>query len=401
MTRRYRATVRTRLALTCAALLTGAGVVMLAIVNLFMRVVPTYDLVSATSSTPALTAPPSVTEPVPDGVEPTAAAIATPANELVVTSTDQLLNVLLIASVVVLLVLAVIGVAVGWVVAGRMLKPLKHISGAVRQAARGDLRHRIRMTGPRDEISELAADFDDMLAQLERSFAASTRFASNASHELLTPLATTRAMLDVAIAQQPAAADAQPDTGVDRALLGRLRAMNERSIETAEALLDLAQIETSTAKAEQVDLAQVAAEVAQACAHEAAAKGITVTLDLGPALIDGEPVLARQLLTNLLQNAIRHNAPGGFASVTTGPAGPGLGASVRVENSGPRLEADAVAALAEPFARAGRRPSASSTRGHGLGLSIVSAIVTRFQGDLVLEARSAGGLLVVATFPAR
>ncbi len=112
-----------------------------------------------------------------------------------------MLNLLLAVSVVVLVLLAVIGVAVGWAVAGRMLKPLQYINAAVRGATHGDLGQRIGLTGPRDEISELAANFDTMLEQLERSFAASKRFASNASHELSTPLATSRAMLDVAMAQ--------------------------------------------------------------------------------------------------------------------------------------------------------------------------------------------------------
>lgn len=389
-TRRYRATVRTRLALTYSALLTGAGLVMLTIVYLVMRFVPTYALVPS-DSFPAEPSEPGIAAPLPESTEGAAAASTTPASEILITSTEQMLNLLLIVSIAVLIVLAVVGIAVGWAVAGRMLKPLQYINGAARRAAHGDLAQRIRLEGPRDEISELAMNFDDMLAQLERSFAASKRFASNASHELLTPLATTRAMLDVAIAQR--------DDATERALFGRLRAMNERSIETAEALLGLAQIEASTVAGERIDLARVVAEVAEFCTDEAAEAGVTMTLDLQPAHFDGEPVLARQLVSNLVQNGIRHNAASdGFLSIITRTATDGS-ALIEVKNSGEILEADAVTALAEPFTRAAGRRSTTSAKGHGLGLSIVSAIVTRFHGILKLAARPGGGLRVVVTFP--
>lgn len=389
--RRYRATVRTRIALTYSALLTGAGVVMLGVIYLFMRFVPTYDLVPSSSVTAAEQMPDATLLPSSDVVESTEAAVSTPANELLVTSADQMLNLLLGVSAVVLVVLAVTGVAVGWAVAGRMLRPLQYINGAVHTAASGDLQHRIGMTGPRDEISELASNVDHMLAQLDSAFSASRRFASNASHELLTPLAASRAMLDVAIAQQRDPAE--------REVFDRLRTMNERSIETAEALLDLAQIDARTASTETVDLATISADVVQSCAQDAADGSILITTDLARAEFRGDAVLTRQLVTNVVHNAIRHNLPsGGFVTVTT--ASSSSSAVLIVENSGAQLDPDTVDGLIEPFSRAEGRSAASSTRGHGLGLSIVSAIVTRFRGDLVLEARRDGGLRVTVTVEA-
>ncbi|MGB3414247.1 MAG: HAMP domain-containing sensor histidine kinase [Microbacteriaceae bacterium] len=275
----------------------------------------------------------------------------------------------------------------------RMLKPLQYIHTAVHNAAGGDLQYRIGLSGPRDEISELATNFDGMLEQLERSFTASKCFASNASHELLTPLATTRAMLDVAIEQQP---DAQ-----NRELFSRLQTMNERSIETAQALLSLAQIEASPSQTERVDLAMVAAELANFFAAEAAERGVQMKLDLEPVIIDAEPVLARQLISNLVQNAIRHNIPqDGFVTVRTSSDSEER-AIVQLENSGAHLDPQTVAALAEPFVRAEGRTSASSAKGYGLGLSIVSAIVNRFRGTLELVARPEGGLSVSACFPSQ
>lgn len=379
--RRYRVTVRTRLALTYSALLTGSGVVMLALIYAFMRFVPTY----------AFTPEPSVPAiPVPGATEGAeVAALTTPATELVVASTDELLNLLLVISAIVLILLALAGVWVGWAVAGRMLKPLQYLNGAARQAAGGDLRQRVRLEGPRDEITELAANFDHMLEQLERSFTASRRFASNASHELLTPLATTRAMLDVAIAQ-----DAEAE---QRTLLDRLRLMNERSIETAQALIELARIESSSPAPEPVDLAACAAEAVDVCALDADANGVRIDLSLDPAAFAGEPVLARQLVTNLVQNAIRHNlSDGGFVAVRTRETGDG--ATLEIENSGRVLSETEVAKLTEPFVRAAGR-SSTAHPGHGLGLSIVSAIVDRFGGTLVLAARPEGGLRVTVTLP--
>jgi len=391
--RRYRLTVRTRLALTYSALLTGAGIVMLSLVYVFMRFVPTYALIPASSvfdeALPAETLPPMM----PDtGSHSDPAQITTPAAEIIIGSTEEMLNLLLMISVVVLVVLALVGIAVGWAVAGRMLRPLQYINNAVHRAARGDLQHRIRLAGPRDEISELAANFDDMLAQLDRAFTASKRFASNASHELLTPLATSRAMLDVAMAQNP-----DPN---DHAVFERLRAMNERSIETAQALLNLAQIEASSAPLEEVDLAAIVTEVADFCAAEAGAHGVNIALDLQPVSISAEPVLTRQLVVNLLQNAIRHNVPsGGFVNMTAKANGPDDSVTLAVENSGTPLDPDAVTALSEPFARAQHRPAASTTRGHGLGLSIVASIVARFRGELQFEARVDGGLIVTVSLP--
>ncbi len=391
-TRRYRMTVRARLALTYSALLTGAGVVMLTLVYVFMRFVPTYELVPAASvsaATEAPAAPGAEQSPVPSlGETPTPAADTVPANEFIITSTDQMLNLLLAVSVI---VLALVGIAVGWAVAGRMLRPLQYINGAARKAAHGDLQQRIGLTGPRDEISELATNFDDMLAQLERSFAASQRFALNASHELRTPLATSRAMLDVALAQN--------HDEEDRVVFDRLRIMNERSIETVEALLDLAKVQSSTARPERIDLAMAAAEVVDACRAEAEARGVHVDVQLDAVTVDVEPVLLRQLLTNLVQNAMRHNVDGGFVTVRTGPAAAGA-AELEINNSGAVLDESALAALSEPFARAAGRTAGSSTRGHGLGLSIVSAIIERFRGTLSLEPRADGGMRALVRLPA-
>ncbi|GAA1914101.1 ATP-binding protein [Arthrobacter gandavensis] len=395
--RRYRMTVRARLALTYSALLTGAGVVMMGIVYLVMRFIPTYDFAS-TAAEPApgdsMVPPTDLASPPATSLEPAVPATPLePANEILINSPEQLFNLLLWISAAVLVLLAVAGIAAGWIVAGRMLKPLQYINTAVHRAAAGDLGHRIDLVGPKDEISELAGNFDGMLEQLERSFTASQRFAQNASHELRTPLATTRAMLDVALAA--------PQSPEQQKLQERLRIMNERSIDIVSALLDLASIESSTVEPQAVDLATVGREVLASCEAEAAGRNIGVESRFDPSVVTGDPVLLHQLVANLIHNAIRHNIDGGFLTIGTRKDRVGA-AVIEVTNSGPVLDTRTVAELTEPFRRGSGRTahSVSGPRGHGLGLSIVQAIVERHHGTLALEPRAEGGLKVKVVIPA-
>ena len=390
-TKRYRLTVRARLALTYSALLTGAGIVLLAIVYVFMRYVPTYDFAAATtaSTDAASVAPGGSLVPTDDPTAP--AAVVVPASELLVTSSEQLLNLLLVTSIVVLVVLAVLGTAVGWAVAGRMLRPLQDINSAVHRASEGDLAQRIRLSGPRDEISELAESFDEMLDRLDRSFTATRRFAANASHELRTPLATTRAMLDVALAQH--------DDPQERVVFERLRSMNERNIQTVTALLDLARIDSSPPHLERFDPARVVAHVIESCAEEAAAHDVRIEQSLTGTTLDGEPVLLRQLVTNLVQNGIRHNVPGGVLAIGTTPSDPPGGVVIEVVSSGPVLDPESVERFTDPFTRGAGRTRHTASDGQGLGLSIVAAIVERLHGELRLTPRPEGGLRAVVRLP--
>lgn len=401
--RKYRMTVRARFALTYCALLTGAGAVMLAMIYVFMRFVPTYQFMPLDSSPVSIAPSESVipsNTPSPDltssGVTP--AETTDPASAIVISSTDQFFNLLLLVSVAVLVVLAIIGIGIGWAAAGRMLKPLQYINEAVSQATRGDLSHRIALAGPQDEISDLANNFDGMLEQLQASMAATKRFAANSSHELRTPLATTRALIDLAIAKTKDPQELQ--------VFDRLRQTNERSIQTVEALLELSQIEAKTGELEPVDLDATVKEAWELCKPEAAERAVDINIDLqsqGRHVL-GQQVLLRQLCTNLIQNAIRHNLErAGTVCIRTGVLEGQEGQHeahnvyLEVENTGEELEDARVASLTEPFIRSGGR-AATKSKGHGLGLSIVAAIVRRVQGNLTLTARSGGGLRVQVEF---
>ncbi|GAA1726857.1 HAMP domain-containing sensor histidine kinase [Isoptericola hypogeus] len=391
--RTFRLTVRARLALTYAGLIMIAGLVLLAILTYFLVIAPTYEFPG--TGTDGVSQVPSVD--VDDGRSDTGGG-GTPddgvtyqdsVEPLVVSSRDDVMRLFLWASAGALVVLAAGGAWAGWLVAGRMLRPLQEVNRAAHRAARGHLDHRIALQGPRDEIRELADTFDEMLAELERSVGAHRRFAANASHELRTPLATNRAMLDVAITSP------EPP---DRAVLERLRETNERSIATVEALLDLAEAESAeAAEPRRVELGALVASVVEETRAEAAGATVRLGAEIAPVAVDGDEVLLRQLVGNLVQNAVRHNLPDGSVTVSTSTDGPAV--VLEVSNTGPELDAATVGTLTAPFARGGGRTRAAADRGRGLGLSIVAAIAARHDAELDLAPRDGGGLRALVRFP--
>ena len=292
------------------------------------------------------------------------------------------------AAVAVLAFLLVFGLVGGWILAGRMLAPLARITGAARAATDGSLSHRIRLPGHRDEFRELADAFDAMLARLEAHVAEQRRFAANASHELRTPLAITQALLDVA------REDPERDPGE---LVERLRAVNTRAIDLTEVLLLLSRAGQGTFAREPVDLSLLAEEAAETLLPLAEERGIVLetTGDVTPAT--GSRPLLLQLVTNLLHNAIVHNAPGGTVVLRT--RGDRAGAVLTVENTGEEFDPAAVPALVEPFQRGAGRVR-SGHAGVGLGLAIVDSITRAHDGTLTLAPRAGGGLRVTVRLPA-
>jgi len=296
----------------------------------------------------------------------------------------------------VLAVLAVVGLAGGWFLAGRMLRPLQKINDVAREVAAGSLEPRVRLDGPRDEFRQLAETFDDMLDRLERTFDEQRRFAANASHELRTPYAIERSMLDVALSD--------PD-GLDlQQLLERLDATNRRGIETVEALLTLSRLDQDQVPTFlPIDMPELAAEVIDRLRPLADSEGITVVAGLNEGDIDGSPALVRQLVTNLVLNGIRHNVPGGNVSVSTLSSPDGF-VTVTVSNSGPVVPRELVSTLTEPFVRGRGRvaaqPGADAPEGSGLGLAIVARVAEVHNAALRLDARESGGLVASVRFPA-
>jgi two-component system sensor histidine kinase VanS len=295
----------------------------------------------------------------------------------------------LLRSALVLAGMTLVSIALGWLVAGRVLRPLRTMTATTRQISERNLDERLALTGPRDELKDLADTIDGLLARLQAHVAEQQRFAANASHELRTPLATTQALLDVA--------RSDPDHD-DGELVERLQAVNSRAIDLTEALLLLSRADQRSFTRDQVDLSLIAEEAIETLLPLAARRGVTIEIsgDAGPAA--GSRALLLQLTTNLVHNAIVHNLPaGGTVWVTTGAVPDGT--VLTVENTGETLTPELVSTLTEPFLRGTERIHTDQT-GVGLGLAIVKSIAAAHDGTLTLTPRPGGGLRVTVRIPA-
>ena len=302
---------------------------------------------------------------------------------------SDLLDAFAPKAAIMLAFLLVFGLLGGWLLAGHMLAPLTRITHATRLAATGSLSHRIQLEGRNDEFRELADAFDTMLARLEAQVAEQQRFAANASHELRTPLAITQTLLDVARNDQNRDNDE---------LVDRLHFVNTRAIDLTEALLLLSRADQRSFVREPVDLSLIAEEATETLLPFAEKRGgiIETSGDATPTI--GSPALLLQMTTNLVHNAIVHNLPDQGSVWVTTTARP-ESVVLTVENTGEKLSSQFVSTLAEPFQRGTQRVRTDHA-GVGLGLAIVKSITQAHEGTLTLTPRAAGGLCVTVQLPA-
>ena len=370
--RRWRhLSIRARLTATYAGLVTISGTVLIILVYFYTRYITLSIAFGPPQQVPAID-------------------LTTPQVAQVDTNLFELLGAILRSAVGALLLLAVVSGTVGWVLAGRMLRPLSSMNAAAKRAASGDLSQRLALSGPRDEIHDLADTFDTMLASLERSFSVHRRFAANASHELRTPLATTQTMIDVVLSDPDASAEDL------RRVLTRVLETNRANRETIDALLDLADAQSGRLAHEDVDMEATVRDALGIIALEVAEYDLHVSTHLLPARVPGDPVLLRQSVSNLLRNAARYNTEGGRITVDMTRLNDGLRLTIR--NDGPLVAAESVESLREPFVR-GEGRGRTRGSGHGLGLAIVTAVATAHGGSLRLSANPAGGLTAVLELP--
>ena len=299
-------------------------------------------------------------------------------------------QLLLIVSAVALALTAVAAAAIGWIIAGRVLRPLSMITAAARRISASSLHERLALRGPDDELKELADTLDGLFARLEASFDAQRRFAANASHELRTPLTRERTLLQVT------RADPAATIGTWEAISQELLASNAEQERLIEALLTLASSEAGAGEREPVDLAAITSAALAAARPAISRLGLHVQADIQPAALDGDPLLVQQLAANLIDNAVRHNIAGGDIQITTTTSH--AGAVLSVTSSGPVIPADEVDRLFQPFQRLGPRPTRRDG-GHGLGLSIVRAIAAAHAATIAAQPRPGGGLAIDVTFP--
>ncbi len=299
---------------------------------------------------------------------------------------------LLASSGIALLVTAVLSVSVGWLVAGRVLRPLRTMTAAAQRISEQNLRERLAVAGPDDELKRLGDTIDDLLTRLEAAFGAQRRFVASASHELRTPLTMMRTALDVAT-RKPG----PPVPGVT-ILADKIRVGLDKADRLVESFLTLARAQHGdTLRRSTVALDKLAAAVLAEHSVAIDDMHLTVGQDLHDAPVAGSEALLSHLLGNLIGNAIRHNQPGGWIRVSTGTDT--AAARLVVENSGPVLDPSWVGELTQPFRRAVPDRTGADDTGVGLGLSIVAAIVTAHHGTLDLRARPHGGLRVTVALP--
>ncbi len=300
----------------------------------------------------------------------------------------RLVRQMLLYSALALAVLILLAFGLGWWLAGRALAPVHQMAAAARRLSSANLHQRLPLHQPRDELRDLGESFNALLDRLAAAFAGQQRFVANAAHELRTPLAIQRATIQIGLGEYPI--DASELVSVREELL----AANRRHERLIEGLLLLARGEGGLDQLGRVDLAEVVADALPPLYAEARAASVRLTVDTEPVIVDGDGVLLGQLLTNLVQNAIRYNEPDGRVDVRV------AGTGITVTNTGPVIPADVIDDLFEPFRRL-HPDRTGSASGAGLGLSIVRSIATAHGGTVTARPNATGGLTVRVRLPAR
>jgi signal transduction histidine kinase len=383
-------TVRLRLTLLYGAMFCVSGAVLLAITYLLVRYFSGHAL-QVSRVSPVDSARPADHPGRPLPALPSLAQLQSEAQHELISQHDGDLRQLLIWSLVALAVTGAASLAIGWLVADRVLAPLRTITAATRRISQDNLHERLALPGPDDELRELADTIDGLLARLEAAFDAQRRFVANASHELRTPLARIRTALDVAVGK-PA-----PVPPPVMALDQKIREGLDRADRLMEGLLVLGRAEHG-ALGDQAP-ADLSAIVTAALAEQGpdiAANRIKVECDVIPAAIVGNPTLIGRMIENVIDNGVLYNQPDGWLRVTLAERGDLI--RLTVESSGDMLDQAQVDELAQPFRRL-RADRTGSARGAGLGLSIVAAIAAAHGGALALRAREHGGLRVLIELP--
>jgi signal transduction histidine kinase len=347
----------TRLTLLYTGLSFASGVVLLAVVDLPLLTV-NHTTLGPTGSTPALP----------------------PADARFTSNLPELLRY----SAVALVVLALLSVVLGWLTAARALRPLRVLTTSARAISASNLPGRLRVDASYQEFTELADTLDSLARRLAEAFTAQRHFVANASHELRTPVAAQRTLLQVTLADP----DADPDTL--RTACQQVLTLGEEQEHLIDALLTLAHGQRGIDRWEPIDLADLVHTAVQARGEH---RNVRLHTALAPAPVAGDPQLIASLVTNLIDNALRHNIAGGTVEITTTAAG-----CLSISNTGAVIHPQEIERLFQPFQRHGTDRT-GHTGGHGLGLAIVAAIVDAHGATLSADARPQGGLDITICFP--
>ncbi|MEV0200356.1 HAMP domain-containing sensor histidine kinase [Nonomuraea sp. NPDC050691] len=372
--------MRWRLTLTYSAMFFVGGALLLLVMYFIVRAV----LYAGFEYTVHL--PPGVPDEVGDYLQGQVQLLRT-------NGINQVLDKLVVQSVLALLGVGILALIFGYFVADRALRPVTQMTATARKLSESNLSHqRIDLEGPDDELKELADTFDAMLTRLNVAFDTQRRFVANASHELRTPLTINRTVLEIALSD--------PEASQDLKALGRtLLEVNARNEKLIEGLLLLARSERELAVRKPLDVQDVATTAVEQVTPFAEEAGVTITTELVGAPTVGDPVLLERSVSNLLENAVKYNVPeNGKVWIRTGMVDGAL--VVQVANTGQHVPAYEVNSLFEPFRRL-HADRVESAKGAGLGLSIVRAVVQAHGGNVTAVPREGGGLVVTIRLPSR
>jgi signal transduction histidine kinase len=298
------------------------------------------------------------------------------------------LHALLIYSGVAMAIMTVLALVLGWLMAGRILSPLRTMIATIQRISARNVHDRLAATGPRDELKDLSDTVDGLLHRLETALDAHKRFVANAAHELRTPLTLEHALIEEMLTDRTATLPQY------RALVERLLELRQQHAAMLESLLTLAGSERGLSQHDHVDLSEIADRTVAAYRVGALHAGVRLDTHIGSAWTSGDRALVERLVVNLVDNAIAYNVPGGAVEVTTGVRDGQ--AVLTVTNTGDPIPPDRVDNLFEPFQRLDR--TAGRTGHHGLGLSIVRAIAGAHDATIEAVPGPGGGLRVEVTF---
>lgn len=376
--RAIRLTARARLTILSTALVLAAGILVCALTYVLMLRPRTVSVHLFDESGEVVPAPPA--EQVDD-------------------ITDQVrqatLGSFLTQAGIALAVVTVLAAVLSWLLARRVLRPIRAISGTAQRLSAENLSERVPVIGPRDELAELAETINGMLNRIERGIAERDRalagqrmFTANAAHELRTPLTIMRTAIDVTLDGEPTATELIT-------MAGDVRTAVEHSQRTLDGLLTLARSQAGQGDPHPVDLAGVLADAVGHAEEAARARDVEIRAELRTAPVSGEPTLLERLARNLLDNAVGYNRAGGHVTVETGTQADRT--FLRIANTGPPVTE--ASRLLEPFVR-GEPDRTNTDGGTGLGLSIVRAIVIAHHGDITVTANPTptGGLTITTHF---
>ena len=386
--------VRLRLALLYGGLFLLSGAVLLTITYLLVAHSGSNVAMSAHSRTPSGGQSVSIIlgEALPAGAPLTEAErrVAEAFQEQARQQQAEIMHHLLVRSAVALAIMTVVSTALGWLVAGRVLRPLRTMTNTIQLISARNVHERLAVTGPRDELKSLADTVDGLLGRLEAALDSHKRFVANAAHELRTPLTLEHALLEETVLD--------PDATVAefRAQFEELMLVSEQQARLLESLLVLATSERGLDRRDSVDLSGLAADVLRAAEPKARRQDLSVTAEVRPAPVTGDPALVERMVANLVDNAMSYNVPDGRVEVATGTKD--ARSFVSVTNTGPPVPPEMVEVLLCPFQRLDR--TADDDGHHGLGLSIVQSIAAAHSADLTVRSRPEGGLAIRVLFPA-